>query len=71
MFEKMAFGGKKWKQLMKRSRWVKRIITIENNYERMAASWNYASFRERTKIQEKSFFDLQMSENDDENYHDN
>ena len=32
-YDMMAFGGKKWKQLMKCSGWVKRIVTIKNNYE--------------------------------------
>ena len=32
-YDMMAFGGKKWKQLMKCSGWVKRISTIKNNYE--------------------------------------
>ena len=32
-YDMMAFGGNKWKQLMKCSGWVKRILTIENNYE--------------------------------------
>ena len=36
-YDMMAFEGKKWKQLMKCSGWVKRILTIENNYERMAS----------------------------------
>ena len=37
-YDMLAFGGKKWKQLMKCFGWVKRIVTIENNYERMASS---------------------------------
>jgi hypothetical protein len=32
-YDIMAFGGKKWKQLMKCFGWVKIILTIENNYE--------------------------------------
>ena len=28
-YDTMAFGGKKWKQLMKCSGWVKRIFTIK------------------------------------------
>ena len=32
-YDMMAFGGKKWKQLMKFSGWVKRISHDRNNYE--------------------------------------
>ena len=32
-YDMMAFGGKKWKQLMKCFGWVKRIVTIKINYE--------------------------------------
>ena len=49
-YDMMAFGGKKWKQLMKCSGWLKRILTVENNYERMASSLNYASLEERVRI---------------------
>ena len=31
-------------------RMVKRILTVENNYERMASSLNYASLEERVRI---------------------
>ena len=32
-YDMMAFGGKKWKPLMNCFGWVKRIVTIKNNYE--------------------------------------
>ena len=65
----MAFGGKKWKQLMKCSEWVKRILTIENNYERMASSLNYESLRERIRFGGKTLLRSSNSENDDEKHH--
>ena len=49
-YDMLAFGGKKWKQLMKCFGWVKRIPTIENNYERMASNLNYASLEEWVRI---------------------
>ena len=49
--------------------WLKRILTIENNYERMASSLNYASLEERVRIEEKLFFGLQNPRNDDEKHH--
>ena len=65
----MAFGGKKWKQLMKCSGWVKRILTIENNYERMATSFKFASLEEWVRIWRKNSYSVFKSENDDKKHH--
>ena len=65
-YEMMAFGGKKWKQLMKCSGWVKRILIIENNYERMAASLNFTSLRERIRFGGKTLLWSSNAENDDD-----
>ena len=68
-YDTMAFGGKKWKQLMKCYGWVKRILTIENSYERMTASLNYASLRERIRFGGKTLLRSSDVENDDEKHH--
>ena len=48
---------------------MKRILTIENNYERMAASLNYASMRERIIFGGKTLLRSSNVENDDEKHH--
>ena len=48
---------------------MKRILAIENNYERMASSLNYASLEIRVRIWRKNPLRSSKSENDDEKYH--
>ena len=54
--EMMASGESNWKDSWICTGWVKRIPTIENNYERMATSLNYASLREWLRFWGKLFF---------------
>ena len=48
---------------------MKIILTIENNYERIASSLNYASLRERIRFGGKSLLRSSKFENDDEKHH--
>ena len=46
-----------------------RSLTIENNYERMVSSLNYASLRERIRFGGKTLLRSSNVENDDEKHH--
>ena len=46
-----------------------RILTIENNYERMAASLSNASSREQIRFGGKTLLRSSNVENDDEKHH--
>ena len=48
---------------------MKRILTIENNYERMAASLNFASLREWIRFGGKTLLRSSNVENDDKKHH--
>ena len=57
------------KRLLNCSGWVKRILTTEKNYERMASSLNYPSLRGRIRYGGKTLLRSSNVENDDEKHH--
>ena len=67
-YDMMAFGGKKWKQLMKCSGWVKRILTIKNNYEDGIKLEPWILKRMKQDLEETLLLSSK-SENDSEKHH--